>query len=128
MNVRSYLPTNPRFFRFALGGGLNTLITYGLYFLLSTFLNYQWAFFTAYFAGIMIAYWFNATVVFHVGLSWKRLFIYPTTYFIQYAASAFLLYILVETMHITSILAPLFITLLMLPFTFLINKWVLDRK
>ena len=111
--------------RFLVGGGINTAFTYGIYLILMLFVHYQIAYLIAYIVGVVFAYWFNAVIVFKVSLSWKGLFSYPIIYIIQYTISAFLLNIFVETLQIDKIFAPLMIIIIMIPLTYVLNKYVL---
>lgn len=115
-----------RWFRFLVGGGANTALTYALYLALNTVLAYQLAYFIAYALGIVFAYWFNAVVVFHVPLSWRGLFSYPAVYAVQYLASAFMLGGLVELAGIGESLAPLVVAIVMVPVTYVMSKSVLE--
>jgi len=111
--------------RFLVGGGINTAFTYGIYLILMLFVHYQIAYLIAYIVGVVFAYWFNAVIVFKVSLSWKGLFSYPIIYIIQYTISAFLLNIFVETLQIDKTFAPLMIIIIMIPLTYVLNKYVL---
>ncbi len=111
--------------RFLVGGGINTAFTYGIYLILMLFIHYQIAYLIAYIVGVVFAYWFNAVIVFKVSLSWKGLFSYPIIYIIQYTISAFLLNIFVETLQIDKTFAPLMIIIIMIPLTYVLNKYVL---
>lgn len=115
-----------RWLRFLLGGGVNTVFTYAIYLALNTVLTYQLAYFIAYALGVVFAYWFNAVVVFRVPLSWKGFFSYPLVYVAQYVASAFLLGSLVEAVGIDEVLAPLVVTIIMVPLTYVMSKFVLE--
>jgi len=116
-----------RWLRFIIGGGINTAFTYGFYLMLNTLLGYQMAYFLAYAMGVIFSYWFNAVVVFRVPLSWKGLFSYPIVYVIQYAASALLLGGLVEIAGVSMVLAPLAVTVVMVPLTYAMSRIVLSR-
>ena len=111
--------------RFVLGGGMNTAFTYVLYLALERVLPYQVAYGLAYGAGIVFAYWFNARFVFHVPLTWRGLFAYPVVYVVQYLASAGLLGILVSGLGASRVLAPLAVSAMMLPLTFVLSRRVL---
>jgi len=89
------------------------------------FVHYQIAYLIAYIVGVVFAYWFNAVIVFKVPLSWKGLFSYPIIYIIQYTISAFLLDIFVETLQIDKTFAPLMIIIIIIPLTYVLNKYVL---
>ncbi len=114
--------------KFLIGGGINTAFSYIIYLGLMLFIHYQIAYLIAYVVGVIFAYWFNAVIVFKVPLSWKGLFFYPIIYVIQYAISAFLLDIFVETMKIDKVFAPLIIIILMIPITYVLNKYILTTS
>lgn len=115
-----------KIFRFIIGGGFNTLFTYGIYFAFSLVINYQIAFLIAYILGIIFAYWFNAVIVFRVSLSWKKLSTYPLAYLAQYILSALFLNIFVEQFGIHPHLALPIIVTGMVPIMFAMNKWLLE--
>ena len=117
---------NRRWLRFLVGGGINTAFTYGVYLLLNQFLGYQAAYLLAYAAGIVFSYWFNAAVVFRIPLSWKGLAAYPLVYIIQYGVSASLLGGLVGFFKVNENFAPLIITAIMVPVTYLMSKLILS--
>src|SRR5438046_9132904 len=52
------------FTRFLVSGGVNTAVTYALYFALLPFVSYRVSYTVAYSAGIAIAYLFNRHLVF----------------------------------------------------------------
>ncbi|QQP98612.1 GtrA family protein [Lysobacter enzymogenes] len=117
-----------RWLRFLIGGATNTAFTYALYLALNTIVSYQTAYLIAYVLGVLFAYWFNATIVFRVPLSWKGLLSYPIVYVVQYAASAALLAVLVEFLRIRESVGPLIVTAAMIPATYVMNKFVLGRS
>lgn len=121
-------PRAQRWLRFIVGGTINTAFTYLLYLVFNSFLAYQIAYFAAYAIGVVFAYWFNATVVFQVPLSWKGLFSYPVVYIIQYILSAFFLGSLIELFQIGESIAPLLVAGAMIPITYLMSKFVLQGK
>lgn len=114
-----------RWLRFVLGGAANTGLSYAVYFALRQALGYQAAWLAAYAAGIVFAYWFNATRVFRVALSWRGLLSYPLVYLAQYLLSALLLRVLVERWGAATAWAPLPLALLMLPLSFGMSRWLL---
>lgn len=115
-----------RWLRFLLGGVVNTAFSYAIYILLNTVLVYQIAYLVSYTLGVIFSYWFNALFVFHVSLTWKGLFLYPSVYVIQYVISAFLLSALVEYAGVMESFAPLLVSIVMVPVTYVISKFVLN--
>ncbi len=125
MKSSAFGPRTQRWLRFILGGGVNTAFTYGVYIFVNLVLEYQWAYLIAYATGIVFSYWFNAVMVFRVPLTWKGFFAYPLVYIIQYGASALLLGVLIEVAEVHETLAPLAVTIGMVPLTYMMSKWVL---
>ena len=119
-NLRSH-----RWFRFIIGGGINTSVTYAVYLTLNMGFNYQWSYFIAYICGIIFSYWFNALFVFKAPLSWKGLLAYPVVYVVQYGVSALLLGFLVESAVLSETLAPLLVVVITVPLTYVMSKLVI---
>lgn len=116
------------FLRFLIGGGANTAFTYVIFLLLKMILTYQLAYLIAYVLGVVFAYWFNASWVFRVPFYWKRFFSYPLIYLIQYLISALFLGVLVEKLGVSINLAPIYMVVLLLPITYLMNRFILNAK
>ncbi len=114
--------------RFVLGGAANTALSYALYLALRPVLGYQPAWLAAYAAGVALAYWFNASRVFQVALSWRALLTYPLVYVPQYGLSALLLHLLVEQLGAPSAWAALPVSVLMLPLSFSMNRLLLQAR
>jgi len=114
-----------RWLRFILGGGINTIFSYGIYLLLHHYLMYQLAYFFSYCIGIVFSYWFNSTVVFRVSLNIKAFFAFPSVYLLQYAISAFFLGIAVNIFGLSEKFSPLIVTVVMVPITYAMTKFML---
>ena len=128
MNLAEKKTIARRWLRFLLGGGINTAFTYGIYLALNLTMSYQSAYLIAYSMGVVFAYWFNAVLVFRVPLSWKGCFSYPLVYVFQYGASALLLGALVAVGGVSETLAPLVVTVGMVPLTYILSKRVLKAS
>jgi len=113
---------------FLFAGGLNTLISYGIYFALLNVMGYRIAFSITFCFGIFIAYYLNTRFVFGTPFSWRNLVQYPLIYFFQYIAGLLLLMFLVDILEIDNRLAPLINVILLTPLTFLMSRWILTRK
>jgi len=118
-------PRFRRWFTFGVGGALNTAITYVIYLALSHFIDYQLAFAVGYVAGIAFSYFFNARMVFGATASVKSAATYPLVYIVQYVASAAGLAFLVGALHVPKAIAPICVTVVMIPLTYLMSKAVL---
>lgn len=112
----------------AVGGGINTLLTYGLYLLLVRVFSYRVAFTASYIIGIIFAYFFNALLVFKSGLSLKKFLQFPLVYVVQYLLSIGLLEVLVQALNVNTTIAPIFVLILVTPVTYLLSRWILKGK
>lgn len=112
----------------ALGGGANTLLTYGLYLLFNLFLHYQVAFTASFVIGIIFAYFYNSLVVFKSPLSYVKFALFPVVYLVQYFLSIVLLSFFVQRLQVSETLAPIFVLIIVTPVTYLLSKLVLKGK
>ena len=113
--------------RFLVAGTLNTLGGYLLYLLLQLVLPYQVAYFLAFIAGVVGAYCLNTLFVFRTRLAWRTFFAYPAIYLVQYLISAPMLALLVEWLKVPDTIAPLIVSVVMIPVSFLLNRFMLMR-
>ena len=109
----------------AVGGGINTLLTYGLYLLLERVFSYRLAFTASYVIGIIFAYFFNALLVFKSGLSLKKFLQFPLVYLVQYPLSIGMLEVFVQRLNVNTTIAPIFVLVIVTPVTFLLSRWIL---
>jgi len=108
-----------QFARFIVSGAINTGITYGLYLLLLPLFGYLPAYSAAYVAGILLSFWLNSVFVFRQQMSWRGLVRFPLVYVVQYALTAMLLWLLVDTLGISERIALLAAIAVTVPVTFL---------
>lgn len=113
--------------RFVLGGAVNSLATYGLYWVLLTIVPYTLAYTLAYVAGISLAYVMNSVWVFNRRLRWRVAAGYPVVYLGQYCLGLVILYLCVDTFHLPERFAPLVVIAVTVPATFLINREIFRR-
>lgn len=126
--MRQQPPRLQRWLRFLAVGAINTAATYGIYLLLQQYLYYQLAYAIAFGAGIVFSYAFNALLVFRVPLSAKGLRNYPIVYVGQYAASALVLSLIVKIGGVPVEIAPLLVTAMTVPLTYVMSRWVLQTS
>lgn len=112
--------------RFLVAGGSTTLFSYALYAVL-LYLNIRPgpAYAVAYIAGIAWAYAVNSLWVFKAPLSLRRFLRFPLVYMAQAIASFALFYLLQSVLGMHPLLAPILVTVLLLPLTYLLSKLVL---
>lgn len=114
--------------RFVIAGGANTAATYVLYLGLLEVVDYRVAFTTSFIVGIVLAYSLNAWFVFRTRWSLLTLFGYPVVYLVQYGLGLLLLTVEVDSLGVDRRFAPFINVVILLPVTFLLNRWFLTRK
>ncbi len=114
--------------RYAIGGLINTLITYVLYLLLNIALPYHVAFLFSYLFGIVLSYFISSIFVFRVALSRIRFLSFPIVYIAQYLISASLLTGLIEGLTLHESVAPILVTIITIPITYALSKFVLTAE
>ena len=115
-------------FRFLLAGSINTGISYLVYLVFLGPLGYHLSFSLAFVVGTLIGYQLNARYVFRTATSIKKMLQYPLLYIAQYFVGLAFIAALVELGGIGETIAPLINIMLMIPLTFLLNRWLLLGK
>jgi len=117
--------TNREFIKFIIAGIINTVLSYLLYLILLLYLTYQISYVVSFILGILISYYINSKFVFNEQLSIKKLLSFPVVYVVQLLLNYLFLYVFIEILSISSKLAPLLVTIISLPVTFLLSRFVL---
>ena len=112
----------------AVGGGANTVLTYGLYLVFNLFLHFQVAYTASYVVGIIFSYFYNSLVVFKSPLSYVKFALFPVVYLVQYFLSIVLLSFFVQRLQVSEALAPIIVFIIVTPLTYLLSKLVLKEK
>lgn len=113
--------------RFVAVGASNTLVAYGAYLLLSSWLPYALAWGIGYSLGIASGYVANAVFVFKKPTHGRSAFAYLLIYLGQYAFSVVLLGISQEYLMLPHWLAALVVICLTVPSTFLLVRWSMNK-
>jgi len=114
--------------RFLIAGTANTIFTYLVYLMLLPWIGYAWAFTIAFALGILFSFFVYTLYVFHAQLVWKKLVQYPAIYVIQYLMGLLLLTVLINYLGVDARLAPFVNVAVLVPFTFLLNRWFFPHK
>lgn len=114
--------------RFLVAGGLNTGLTFVLYWLLLLVMNYRAAYAISFAAGIIFSYVVNTKFVFQTGFSLRKAVTFPLIYLVTYFAGALVLQLAVGTLGVDARLAPLLSICATLPLTYLLTKLVLTGQ
>ena len=114
--------------RFLVAGAANTLVGYALYLLFNLAFDYRVAYTLSFAIGIVISFVLNSLYVFRQPLRWKRLIVYPAVYLLQYVVGLGCVWLFVDVMHQSELLAPFLAVAVSLPLTFVATRFVLKGK
>ncbi len=117
-----------KFIKFVGAGAINTVATYILYIILVLFLNYQISYAIAFVFGIILSFVLNTKYVFEVEQTFKKFLLFPLVYLVQYLLGAIMMNIIVEMIGISKFFAPLFVTICLLPVSYLLSRKILQNK
>lgn len=115
-------------FRFLIGGVVNTVLTFALYWLLMLVVSYQVAYAASYCLGIALSYAINSRMVFRVRYSARSAILFPLVYLAGYLAGAAVLAIGVRVLGVNPWLAPVLSICATLPLTYLLTRLVLVAR
>ena len=108
--------------RFLLAGGSTTAVSYAVYLgLLALGVHAMTSYVASYFVGIIWSYLVNVMWVFQSRPGWRSVFRYPLVYILQ-AVASFLLFPLLLKLGVARWLAPLLVTIMLLPVTFVLSR------
>lgn len=120
--MRQHLPALGRF---VLVGMANTAVYYVVYRLLLLFVHYLPAHLVAYAVGMLFSFVANSLFTFRVAPTWKRLAAFPLTTLVNFLLVTGGSVVLVEQGWLDERWAPLVMTVLAIPATFLLTRYVL---
>lgn len=116
------------FNRFLAAGVFNTVAGYAMYLTFNLALDFRLAYTASYLIGIFLSYWINSKFVFRAPLSWKRLAVFPGVYLLQYGVGLVLIWLFVNHLDISEMIAPLLVVPFSIPLTFLASRLVIKGK
>lgn len=114
-----------QFARFVICGIINTLVTYLIYLGCLYRVSYAIAYTISFVSGIFISYYLNSRYAFRQEMSWRKALKYPAVYLAQYLLGIGSLYLLVELIGVSKVIAPVFVVLITVPATFLLSRRVI---
>ena len=114
-----------QFIKFAIVGITNTIIAFGVYYLLYFLgVHYMISIFFGWVLGVFNGFYWNNKYVFQTDDGWWRiLFKTYISYGISFLAGTVLLFLLVEYMQVSPVVAPIICLLITVPLNFLLNKF-----
>ena len=115
-------------FRFLVVGGVNTVSTYVLYWLLLRVLEYREAYTASFVFGLCLGYFMNSVWVFGKKPMARSALAYPVAVLAQYAAGVALLSLFVEWFGIAKWIAPILVVIAMFPVMYFVMKYIFSRS
>ncbi|MFF2480866.1 GtrA family protein [Paenibacillus sp. NPDC058071] len=119
---------NREVIRYVIAGMLNTAITYLSYILMLLFVPYSIAYLISYLLGILFSFFINSKMVFQTKMTLWKLIQYPLVYVAQFLLGLFLLYLFIDKLSMNNKIAPLIVTIVSLPVTYFVSKFILSGK
>lgn len=114
--------------RFVIGGGVNTLLSYAIYWLLLLWLSYPYAYTISFAAAILTGFAINTRFVFFARWSWRKLAAFPLVQFLSYALGLATITICVRYLGIDAKWAPLVATAVVVPVTFTLTRALMRHR
>jgi Predicted membrane protein len=108
--------------RFLIAGGINTLFTLGLYWLLLNWLSYPMAYTLSFVSGVLSGYALNTYVVFRRRWSWMKLLAFPSVQVVNYLCGLAVIWVAIHWLRVSQMVAPLLATVVVLPINFLLTR------
>ena len=119
--------TNKQFIKFVIVGITNTALSYVIYLLLILFMPYSIAYSISYVLGIPLSYILNSLFVFYERFSLKKIVQYPIVYLVQFIINFIFMHFLIDLASIDQMLAPIIVTAVSVPITFLLSKHIISK-
>ncbi|GAB3362707.1 GtrA family protein [Lysobacter rhizosphaerae] len=113
--------------RFLIGGGLNTLLSYAIYWMLLPGMPFAWAYTASYALAILSGFAINTWFVFRMTWSWRRLAAFPLVHLANYLASLLVVWVAVSLLGVPTPVAPIVATLVVLPLNFALTRKLIHR-
>ncbi len=128
MNFKKTSFLNSSFFRFIVVGFINTANYYLLYLIFITFnITYIISHSVAFLISMVGSFYLNCYFTYKTKPSLKKFFQFPLTYVVNYIVTTSSLFILVSLLNLNELIAPLIASVIPIPFTYLVSKWILNK-
>lgn len=111
-----------------MGGGVNTLLSYVIYWLLLLWLSYPYAYTISYGAAILTGFAINTYFVFRTTWSWRKLAAFPLIQLLNYGLGLATVTVCIRYFGIDARLAPVVATVVVLPINFLLTRTLMRYR
>lgn len=119
---------NKNFIIFCIIGGINTVIYNGLYIFGLYIMPYMASNIVAYIISLTISFFLNCKFNFKVKPTIKKYLLFPLTGLATFICQTGGLFILVDLIHLPEEICGLIASLVAIPITFIIMKYILRKK
>ncbi|RWR08077.1 GtrA family protein [Siminovitchia fortis] len=129
LNVISILKNNPSFTRFVIVGFINTFNYYLLYIILMSLnVPYILSHSSAFVISMIGSFYLNCYFTYKTKPTFKKFFQFPMTYVVNYSVTTISLFLFVDILNMNEFVAPLLASIIPIPFTYMVSKWILQGK
>lgn len=128
LNVISILKNNPSFARFVIVGFINTFNYYLLYIILMSLnVPYILSHSSAFIISMIGSFYLNCYFTYKTKPTFKKFFQFPMTYVVNYSVTTISLFLFIDILNMNEFVAPLLASIIPIPFTYMVSKWILHR-
>lgn len=124
-HLRNHRGISTEAVRFVIGGGVNTLLSYVIYWALLLWLSYPYAYTISYGAAILTGFAINTYFVFRTAWSWRKLAAFPLIQLLNYGLGLATVTVSIRYFGIDARLAPIVATVVVLPINFLLTRMLM---
>jgi len=115
-----------QFVRFLIAGGVNTIVTYAVFVILSSFLHYSLAYTATYAFGMVLSYGLAGAFVFGTGFRPRSALRFPFIYVVQYLYGLGLLFLLIDIFGVDRYAAALVVIVTGIPLNFMLQRYAMS--
>ncbi|MGF7012926.1 GtrA family protein [Ornithinibacillus bavariensis] len=118
------------FIRFVIVGFINTFNYYIIYLFFLVIINspYIISHSLGYLISMVGSFYLNCYFTYKTKPTLKKFLQFPLTYIVNYSVTTFSLFIFVDLLNWGEFFAPLLASIIPIPFTFILSKWILTNK
>jgi putative flippase GtrA len=111
--------------RFVLMGGLNTLLSYVIYWCLLGMVDYRFAYTISYAATILTGFALNTWFVFRARWSWRKLAAFPLIHVVNFGVGITIVWLSTELIGLRAEVGPVIATFAVIPLGFVLTRALL---
>ncbi|WP_238941860.1 GtrA family protein [Bacillus sp. REN10] len=122
--------TGLEFIKFAIIGAINTINYYAIYLLLHSLVNshYMLSHVIAFGISLVISFFLNCYFTFQVKPTLFKFVSFPLSQGFNFCLTSFLMYVLIEYVHMSSTFTPILVLFLSVPVTFVVTGKILKKE